>query len=68
MKKYYNYKLFVEKIRSYILGVGAYVPVEGSKGVEAKFTRTDGIAFNKQLAYLVKQGNIAGSDGIYWTI
>jgi len=62
------YKLPVEEIRSFILRVGAYVPAEGSKGVEVKFTRTDGNAFNKQLPYLVKQGNIAGSDGIYWTI
>ncbi|MDC1090515.1 AAA family ATPase [Emcibacteraceae bacterium] len=62
------YKLPVEEIRSFILRVGAYVPAEGSKGVEVKFTRTDGNAFNKQLPYLVKQGNIAGSDGMYWTI
>ena len=62
------YKLPVEESRSFILRVGAYVPAEGSKGVEVKFTRTDGNAFNKQLPYLVKQGNIAGSDGIYWTI
>ena len=62
------YKLPVEEIRSFILRVGAYVPAEGSKGVEVKFTRTDGNAFNKQLPYLVKQENIAGSDGIYWTI
>ena len=65
---YKVYKLSVEAIKSAILETGGYVPVEGSKGKEAKFNTSDRNAFNRQLPNLVDKGMIAGKDGYYWTI
>jgi len=65
---YKVYKLSVEAIKSAILETGGYVPVEGSKGSDAKFERKDRVAFNNQMPNLVDKGIIAGKGGFYWTI